>query len=228
MVTQVPSQLRAAVDASASWYDALCALHEVPCGIEHDIWRSYAPPPPLHSVAKTLEPTARPDPALRVMEAYEHGSIADSFGHLDLSAEGYDLLFEAQWIHRPPEPAPARSLPPGWILLRTAAELQRWTSHHDTEQVLLPSLLERSSFCVLGERRDDDYVAGVVLHLGTGVVDISNAWALGPSSKWPAMVAAAGALFPGRALVGYEYGTDLDRAQEAGFAATGPQRVWVR
>lgn len=224
----VPDPLRAAVDASLSWYDALCALHGVPCGIEDDLWLAYAAPPPLHSTAKSVEPTARPDRALRLLEAYEHGGIADSFGRFDLTADGFDLLFEAQWIHRPAQQAGSRGLPAGWSVVRTPAELRQWTSQHDTQQVLLPGLLDRSSFRILAKRRDDAVVAGAVLHLGSGTVDVSNTWAVDPAGEWEDVVAAAAALFPGRALVGYESGVDLDQARDAGFVALGPQRVWVR
>ena len=79
-----------------------------------------------------------------------------------------------------------------------------------------------------GDAGDDDIAAGVVLHLGTGAVSVSNLWADDPDPVWAEVVSAAGALFPGRALVGYEYGADLERAQAVGFAAVGTQRVWVR
>jgi hypothetical protein len=81
-VTSISPALRAAVDASLAWYDALCALHQMPCGIRDDGWCAYTPPPPLHSTAKTVEPTARPDRAL--VAIVDAGSIADSFGSFDL------------------------------------------------------------------------------------------------------------------------------------------------
>lgn len=222
--------LRAAVDASLSWYDALCALHRVPCGIDEDVWCAYAPPPPLHSAAKTVEPTARPDRALAAVG--EEGSIADSFGAFDLSSEGYRLLFEAQWIHRPAPDVTSRRLPAGWVGIRTAPELRAWTSRHDTEAVLLPTLLQRSSFRIIGRAVDGDpeggYDAGAVLHLCGGVVDVSNVWTVTEGLDWDELVRAAAATFPERALVGYEYGPDLERASAAGFATVGPQRVWVR
>ena len=221
-------RLRAAVDASLSWYDALCALHGVPCGIEDDLWLAYAQPPPLHSTAKSVEPTARPDRALRLLEAYEHGGIADSFGRFDLTREGFDLLFEAQWIHRPSPATGSRALPAGWSVVRTTTELRQWTAHHDTQDVLLPALLDRSSFRVLAKRQDDDLVAGAVLHLGTGAVDVSNVWSTDSGGTWDDIVGLADALFPGRDLVGYESGGDLDQARAAGFATLGPQLVWVR
>jgi hypothetical protein len=218
--------LRAAVDASLSWYDALCALHGVPCGIEDDVWCAYSPPPPLHSTAKTVEPGARPDRALAAIAG--KGSIADSFGAFDLTGEGYRLLFEAQWIHRPASSVDSRHLPDGWSTLGTEPELRAWTSRHDTEAVLLPALLQRSAFRVIGKRHDDGYGAGAVLHLCTGVVDISNVWSASGGVDWTALVGAATALFPGRALVGYANGAALEDASAAGFASLGPQRVWIR
>ena len=225
-VRSISPALRAAVDASVSWYDALCALHEVPCGIEDDVWCAYTPPPPLHSNAKTVEPSARPDRALAAIS--DGGSIADSFGAFDLSGEGYRLLFEAQWIHRPASTSPVRDLPAGWESVRTQSELRAWTSRHDTEAVLLPALLQRSAFRLIGKRHEGGYIAGAVLHLGTGVVDVSNVWSTVEGPDWTELVSAAEALFPGRALVGYESGEDLESASAAGFATLGPQRVWIR
>ena len=222
----VSPALRVAVDASLSWYDALCGLHLVPCGIEDDVWCAYAPPPPLHSIAKTVEPGARPDRALAAVAG--NGSIADSFGSFDLTGEGYRLLFEAQWVHQPAPTVGTRRLPAGWSSVGTELELEAWTSKHDTQAVLLPSLLQRSAFRVIGRRDQDGYQAGAVLHLCTGVVAISNVWSTSAGLDWIDLVSAASALFPGRALVGYQHGADLESAREAGFATQGPQRVWIR
>lgn len=218
--------LRAAVDASLSWYNALCAVHGVPCGIEDDVWCAYSTPPPLHSAAKTVEPGARPDRALAGIAG--DGSIADSFGAFDLTGEGYRLLFEAQWIHRPAPILTSRLLPDGWSSLGTASELRAWTSRHDTEAVLLPALLQRSAFRVIGKRHDDGYGAGAVLHLCTGIVEITNVWSTSERLDWTDLVGAATALFPGRALVGYAHGAALQDASAAGFVTLGPQRVWIR
>jgi len=209
--------LRAAVDASVSWYDALCALHGVPCGIEDDVWCAYAPPPPLHSNAKTVEPGTQLDRILAAIPA--EGGIADSFGEFDLTGEGYRLLFEARWIHRPAPVESLRQLPTGWEPVRTKSELRAWTSRHDTESVLTPGLLHRSAFRVLGRRDGDGYGAGVVLHLGTGTVSLSNVWSTSAGLDWTELVSAAAAVFPGRALVGYERGDGLEGALAAGFTA---------
>ncbi len=225
-VWSISPALRAAVDASLSWYDALCALHGVPCGIEGDVWCAYAAPPPLHSTAKTVEPGARPDRALAAVAGV--GSIADSFGAFDLTGDGYRLLFEAQWIYRPAPPVGSRHLPAGWSIVRTESDLHTWTSRHGTQTVLIPALLQRSAFRVIGKREDDGYTAGAVLHLGAAVVDVSNVWSTSEDLDWSELVDAASAVFPGRALVGYEDGADLEHASTAGFSTLGPHRVWIR
>ena len=89
------------------------------------------------------------------------------------------------------------------------SRLRAWTSRHDTEAVHLPALLQRFAFRVIG-RTDrlgyGDYDAGAVLHLCTGMVDISNVWTVSEGLDWAELVAAAAATFPGRALIGYERG----------------------
>ena len=225
----VDPRLRFAVDASLAWYDAVTTLHGVRCGIEDDTWVAYDPPPPLHSAAKTVEPTARPDRGLRVLDRLGAGSIADCFGRFDLTAAGYHVLFEARWIHREPPERPSRQLPDGWSVVRTPDLLATWTTHHDTTGVLVDGLLDRSSFRVLARHLDGQLVAGFVTHLCSGVASVSNAWSdPAYALDWDAMIAAAAALHPGRALVGYERGADLVGALDAGFRDVGPHVVWRR
>jgi hypothetical protein len=219
-------RLRAAVDESVCWYDDLFALHGIGCGITDGLWVGHGPPPPVHSAAKTVEPSVLAERAMAAVAAYEHCTVADSFGDLDLGNEP-DLLFEAQWLHHPG--CDAGPVPPGWSTVRTSEALAAWTHRHDTSDVLLPGLLERSTFRVLARRTEAGLVAGVVTHLCAGVVSISNVWAAEDHGlDWRELIGLAGAIWPGRALVGYERDEELDRAVEAGFSAVGPQLVWVR
>lgn len=222
----VDPRLRVAVDSSLAWYDALCALHGVAGRVEEGLWVVGGSPPPLHSAVKTIEPGI--DPARVARIAPSRGGVADSFGDLGLESYGFDLLFVARWIHRSADQQPARGLAAGWSVVASAAELTDWTAHHDTSEVLLPALLERSSFQVLARHTDGDLTAGAVLHVGTGAVSVSNVWMKDRGDDtWRDLVRNAGALWPGRALVGYERGTDLDSALAAGFVDVGPQLVWV-
>ena len=221
-------RLRTAVDESTCWYDDLFALHGLGCGISDGLWAGHGPPPPLHSAAKSVEPSARAEAALRAVAAYEHCHVADSFGTLDLADE-MDLFFEARWLHRPPLDAALTALPAGWESVTTEADLAAWTAIHGTSDVLLPGLLRRSSFRFLGHRVDGELTAGAVTHLCAGAVGLSNVWAApGHEVDWGELVRVVHALHPGLAVVGYEQGDDLDRALDAGFSAVGPQLVWVR
>ncbi len=220
-------RLRAAVDESVCWYDELLALHRIGCGLEDGLWTAHGPPPPLHSAAKSVEPEVTAAAALHAVETHEHCTIADSFGSLDLTGE-LDLLFEASWLHHPPVDVLAGQ-PAGWRAVTTSEELADWTGRHDTTEVLLPGLLERSSFRFLGHRVDGELAAGAVTHLCAGVVGLSNVWvAPGHELDWGELVRVVHAVHPGRAIVGYEQGDDLTAALGAGFTDIGPQLVWAR
>lgn len=219
------SRLRVAIDSSLAWYDALCALHGVACRIEDGVWSVDGTPPPLHSAVKTLEPGIASE---RVAElASSRGGVADSFGDLSLADHGFELLFAARWIHRIANDQRVREPAPGWTLVTSPAGLAAWTAHHDTTEVLLPGLLDRSSFQVLAKVVGGELTAGAVLHAGTGVVSISNVWSAHPEDVWPELVYNATVLWPGRDLVGYERDADLEAALAAGFVDVGPQLVWV-
>jgi hypothetical protein len=220
-------RLRAAVDASVSWYEELFAVHGVDHTVADGIWCALGPPPPLHSAAKSVHPGASSDRALAAAAAFEHCSIADSFASLKLP--GFELLFQARWLFHDP-PASYTSRPPlGWEPVRSAAELAVWTAQHDTTGVLLPAVLTRPGFTVFGRRSTDGFQAGAVLHACSGVVSLSNVWAApGQDAEWPSLVRLVAAVHPGLAVTGYERGDDLVQARDAGFSDVGPHLVWYR
>jgi hypothetical protein len=218
-------RLRSAVDASVGWYDDLCSLHGVGSMLEDGLWSALGTPPPLHSAAVVVEPAVTADQVLTRLDGRAHGGVKDSFATMDLSGAGMDLLFSATWIYRAPEPAAASD----WVAVTGAAELAEWTGQHDTSEVLLPPLLHRAHFRILAKRVDGRIVAGAVARLGSGIVDVSNVYAVpGQHVDWRELAEAIGAYFPGRPLVGYERGDALSAAVHGGFVATGELRVWVR
>lgn len=221
------SRLRAAVDAGVCWYDDICASHGVAATVVEGLWVSHAAPPRLHSVANVIEPWVGVHQVLRAIERFEHCSVADCFCSLELDAVGMKVLFTADWIHRDaPHPS---SPPPGWRSVADATELAEWNGCNDTLGVLLPSLLERAQFQILVKHEDGAIVGGAVAHLGTGLVSVSNVFAVAPAAiEWSEVVRAVSAYFPDRAMVGYERGAHLDAALAAGFTAVGRHRVWVR
>jgi hypothetical protein len=218
-------RLRSAVDASVGWYDDICSLHGVGSILDEGLWSALGAPPPLHSDAVVVEPAVTADQVLTRLDGRTHGGVKDSFATMDLSGGGMDLLFSATWIYRAPGPAASS----GWVAVTGAAELAAWTGKHDTSEVLLPPLLHRAHFRILAKYVGGRIVAGAVARLGSGIVDVSNVYAVpGQHVDWRELAEAIGAYFPGRPLVGYERGDALSAAVDGGFVPTGELRVWVR
>jgi len=225
----VDPRLRAAVDASVRWYDDIFAVHRIPVTVRRAVWSASGAAPPWHSAVKTLGPEAAIDDVLHAMEPHEHGSVADSFGRLDLAAHGFDLLFEATWLHRPPDPAPPSGLPMGWSVVGNTDVLDEWNRHHETTEVLGPALLDHPRFRFLARHDEGVLTGGAVTHDAGPTVGLSNCWSMpGHHLDWPDVLSCVGALHPGRPVVDYAWGDDLDVMVAAGFSPLGPQLVWAR
>ncbi len=222
-------RLRRAVDASVGWYDDLCALHGVGSKLAEGLWSALDAPPPLHSDAVVVEPAVTAEQVLIRLDGRAHAGVKDSFATMDLSGEGMSLLFSATWLYREAGQGRERSTPAEWTAVTSPEELAEWTRLHDTRDVLLPPLLQRAHFRILARYVDGRIVAGAVAGLGSGIVDVSNVYAVpGHRLDWAQLAEAIGVHFPGRPLVGYERGDALDAAIDGGFVPTGELRVWVR
>ena len=229
MTTDVDPRLREGVDASLRWYADVFEAHGVRSRVDRGLWWAAGQPPRWHSAVKTVRPGVGTDRVLRAAAPFERCTVADSFGDLALSRHGFDLLFEASWIHRPP-PAGTGQLPRGWSVVRDEETFARWNVAHDTVDVLLPSLLGHPDFLFLAQEDEGDLVAGAVLHdPGGAAVGLSNTWATDAAAVDPGpLLACARALHGGRPLVGYAGGEELASLEGAGFVGLGPQLVWVR
>jgi hypothetical protein len=148
----VDHRLRCAIDASIGWYDDLCTLHGTASMLADGLWSALGPPPPLHSAAVTVEEQVTAERVLDRLADGPPGGVKDSFSTVDLGGAGWELLFEATWLHLPAPAAPA-GLPPGWQEVRDVPGLQRWTSGHDTAEVLLPGLLQVGALPGAGQGR---------------------------------------------------------------------------
>ena len=218
----------AAVAASRSWYDDIFDLHRIAVGSDGDLWWAEGAPPRWHSAVKTLVPTTDPTKALLRMERHPHGTIADSFGLLDLTAQGFGLLFAATWLqHR----GVAAVTPPlGWMHVRDFDLMDRWNQHHDTIGVLPSELWAHPRFTVLARHNDGDLTGGAILHDAGTVVGLSNAWSLVEDVPVDPreLLDLAAEIHPGRTVVDYAWGADLETMLGAGFEPLGPQHVWTR
>jgi hypothetical protein len=215
------------VAASRRWYDDVFALHRIPVRSDDTLWWAEGPPPRWHSAVKTLRPTTNPTDVLRRMEPHPTGTVADSFGRLDLTSHGFDLLFAATWVHHPGVPPAAP--PPGWTMVGDAGLMDRWNSEHDTEGVLPSDLWAHPRFTVLARLDGDRLTGGAVLHDAGEVVGLSNGWTTGDlPMDLRALLLLAAEVHPGRAVVDYAWGEELDAVLAAGFEPLGPQHVWIR
>ncbi|MFD6228151.1 hypothetical protein ACFWFZ_14905 [Streptomyces sp. NPDC060232] len=233
--TSTPLRRLAALN-NAGWCDAVCRAHGLSPRYEgEDLWLSTVRTPPLYPDAVTLDASVPAESVLRSVDTGSPGcSVKDGFAVLDLSQDGFEVLFEAQWIHRPagaPVTAAARSAPQ-WSQVRDAAELAAWEAAWGGEGatgLFRPSLLGGDTAFLAG-RAGGRIVAGAVAHTCAGAVGVSNLFArdgAGADEAWSGALTAVAARRPDLPVVGYEHGEDLDAALRNGFTAVGPLRVWL-
>ena len=140
-------------------------------------------------------------------------SVKDSFGTLDLSRRGFELLFEARWI-RSVMPAEGPSTDIVW-------------EREDKGAAGLP--FDDPGFVMFKGRRGFKVVAGFMLYRAEDIVGVSNVVAetADAPAVWRALTVMAAQTFPRLPLVGYESGSELQAAVTAGFEAGDELRVWV-
>ncbi|MEV0253868.1 hypothetical protein AB0H82_06250 [Streptomyces sp. NPDC050732] len=230
--TATLTAVASAVRNNAAWCDAVCRSHGVPGAVEGGVWASPRRTPPLYPDAVTLSPDATPDDVLARIDVTSPGaSVKDSFGTLDLSAAGFEVLFEARWIHRPAaESAPRGG---GWEPVEGAGRLSAWeaawSGDGESEGLFRPALFDDGAV-FLAAKAEDRVTAGAVAFPAASVIGISNLFAADDDldTAWSSCLDATARLWPGVPAVGYEHGDDLTAALRHGFAPVGPLRVWLR
>jgi len=214
-----------AAAANASWCDAICTAFGLPTHCDAEAWTATQRTPDGYPDAVTLARGVDPAALLTYVDGGSGCSVKDSFADLDMGHLGFRVLFEATWIRRPAGGF-ATPVVLDWHEARTAADLRQWSEGHDVD-VFVPALLELGSMRFFQARPGH---AGFVLHRTGDVVGISNTISdrSDLTTVWSDTVAVAGRDLPGRDLVGYEVGADLEAAKSVGFVETGPLRVWIR
>ncbi|MEU8434437.1 hypothetical protein AB0F18_16245 [Streptomyces sp. NPDC029216] len=233
MITEpdIPALLRAAARNNAEW----CAAVSRSGHFRRALWCSPRRTPPLYPDAVTLVPGVSAAEVLAGVDTVGPGcSVKDSFASLDLAPAGFEVLFEAQWIHRPAGAA----VPDGgrleWDEAEAPGELARWEAAWgggESTGLFHAGLLREGVVILVGRDDRGRIAAGAVVSTGGGVVGVSNVFARDETdigSAWAAALGAAARHWPGLPVVGYEHGEDLDTAVRAGFSPIGPLRVWLR
>ena len=223
----------AAAVNNAEWCDLVCRSHGASTRLDGDAWTSETRTPAFYPDAVTLAPDPSVPDLLSRIDTSAGCSIKDSFASLDLTADGFRVLFDAEWIVRTSAARPSEGAGPRWERVRTPGGLatweQAWRGGDGPAGVFRAELLDHDSVAVLAARIGELVVAGAVLNRSSTVVGISNFFAepRATSAGWSGCLALAGALYPASTFVGYESGDGLVAARSHGFETVGPLRVWV-
>jgi hypothetical protein len=223
----------AAAFNNAQWCDLVCRTHGAVTAFTAGAWVSETRSPPAYPDAVTLHRSVPADEVLTRIDTSAGCSVKDSFASLDLSGYGFQVLFDAEWIHRPADgggPRPGAAL--GWRVVEGVDELAAWASAHGGGAVFRPDLLDdpRVAVVFLPGDADGGVAAGAVGNRSGDVVGLSNLFAVSAESDavWAGASAALSARFPGLPLVGYQRGANLAAAHGAGFGSVGALRVWLK
>lgn len=216
-----------AVQVSRRWYEDVFALHGLAARATPELWAAIDPPPRWHSAVKTLRPGVAVEAVLTAMSAHEHGSVADSYGDIDLGSHGFTLLIDATWLYREPDSRRRDTLPPAWSVVASETLLRDWNRQHDTEGVLLPTMLTHPRFTILASHDGKTLTAGAVLHDTGFAVGLSNMWSSNEDVDWDGLLLAVSVVHPDQPLIDYA-ADDAALFMAAGFQPLGPQRVWKR
>lgn len=230
----VTGLLGAAVANNASWCDAVCRSHGYPGAFSSHLWSSPRHRLRLYPNAITLRPEVTASEALAAAEQSGPFAVKDSFANLDLGAAGFGLLGEASWIVREGEPDRPPHDDRSWDEVTAPGELgdweRAWAGGSGAGPVFPPGLLSDPRCAILACRREGAIIAGATVYAADGAAGISNVFSAGlPQDRlWADVQQAVAGRHPQLPIVGYEQGSSLKAAQEAGFRVLGSLRVWVR
>jgi len=225
------SVVHAAARNNAEWCDALCRTHGISGHFDTNSWTSPKRTPPFYPDAITLAAGVSP---AQLLAQIDHGagcSVKDSFADLDLTDEGFRVLFRGEWLLAKRADAP--QLPSRWWVVETGEQLAEWESAWDVSGsksgLFRPSLLASSTIAVLA-RGSEGIIAGAVANRSTTVIGLSNVFHRHGDleSAWQGAASAAQARWGEMPVVGYESGAALDAAHGGGFGSVGELVVWVK
>lgn len=222
-----------AAQNNADLYEAIFTAHNVAFErLPHAI-TAKGKPPPYYGHLNLLDPSGITflNDLIKVQKQLFDGKIAikDSFCQIDADAYGLVDLFQASWIWREAQGADA---PSAWEEIKDTVDLEDWedawkTAGSPTDFQMFPELLlSKPNIHFFGRRTTNGNDAGCIANLSDDCVGISNVFALN-GDVFADAAAVVSASFPTMPIVGYESGSDLVAATNAGFTQTGDLRILV-
>jgi hypothetical protein len=214
---------------NADFYGAVFDAQLLTWTRDRSCWMSTEQPPPYYSQLVTLTPE-NIEQLARITDLRwlltQPWSFKDAFCTLDVSSDGFEILFEAQWIWR--DPAKVKR-PDSWMQVKWPAQLRRWETAwaangsptHVT--VFKEPLLADPNFLVMAQVQEGEIVGGAVANISDEVMGLSNVF----GASFSAAADAVQSLNSDLAVVGYERGHDLIAAKSCGFTEVAPLRVWM-
>jgi hypothetical protein len=217
---------------NARWCDLVVGSQGGRGVFSEDAWTSAVRTPALFPDAVTLIPLPRIPELLSRVDPSPGCTVKDSFAALDLSAHGFRVLFDAQWIAAPAHHGKASSIPSDWTQITDPEGVSlweaAWCSDNELRGLFWPKLLSEGT-AVFGQIKNDEVVAGGIVSRSARAAGLSNVFTnLGSeTATWSALGRGARRCFPNLPLIGYEQGEELIHAQNSGFRFAGPLRVWI-
>ena len=217
-----------AARSNAQWCDAVCRANALRPTFGRDLWSCAQRTPLFYPDAVTLREDIAPAAVLAAIDGATGASVKDSFAALDLSSDGFEVLFEAEWIaHTSATSAPREHR---WRRVADAAALTAWRAVGTPAAAIVLELLRASQVVLLVAEDDGGPTARAALDVSPEAVGISNVAtrAQGLEAVWRDLVGECADRFPGLPIVGYETSDDVLAPLAGGFRRCGPLRVWLR
>lgn len=233
---------RAALAAvnNAVWCDAVCRARGGATMFAGGLWRHADPSPPYFPSAVTLSAEVGDEAVLQALRDAPGGDsvgVKDSFCRLDLASAGFMKLFEARWLWREPTAAAPGAARLRWQVVDAPVLLSSWTrawwpdpaADPPTPAVFGTPLLADPAVQLLAGLDGEQLVAGAAVTLSDGVTGLSCCFFPPAQAAWlrVELLQAVEARHPGRPLVTYHQGEELQALLGLGFIDVGPLQVWL-
>ncbi|HEV2708132.1 MAG TPA: hypothetical protein VGV59_19605 [Pyrinomonadaceae bacterium] len=235
-------RLQKAIRNNNGLYEALFNSRQIKFSRTDSIWYSTEQTPPLYSNLVTLSSEWKPDAVFRAIdlhyekEKWDEWSLKDSFGVLDLRAEGFAKLFDAQWVY-----LDAASFIPGsaehdlsFAILTREDALAAWSRAWDDderlgEELFDAKLLNNQKVHFVAGYSKAELVCGCLVNQTDDVLGISNLFAPGADvGYWSGLIDFIRGAIARLDIVGYERHETAERLRRLGFEPIGKLTVWLK